>query len=102
MARDSDAMETHAAWRPRRGDLAKPSLREAMAAHYVAETDEQASADELERWDRWRKSTIEERARVLAGLLDLVAAMGRFPPKSDSFPGWKEIIAKRNAETTLR
>jgi hypothetical protein len=89
-------------WRPRPGDMPKPSLRETLAPGYVAETADQPSADNLERWARWRKTTIEERARALAGLLDLVSAMGRFPPKRDQFPGWKEIIAQRDAKTAAR
>ncbi len=90
------------AWRPRPGGMPKPSLRETMAPNYVAETADQATADELDRWARWRPTTIAERARELAGVLDLVEAIGRFPPKRDQFPGWKEILAQRHAKTSVR
>lgn len=73
-----------------------------MAPDYVAQTADQTTADQLESWTRWRSATIEERARVLAGLLDLVSAMGRFPPKRETFPGWKEMIAQKDAKTTVR
>lgn len=89
------------AWRPRPGGMPKPSLRDTLQPGYVAQTVDEASADELDRWARWRKASREERARVLAGLLDLVEAMGRFPPKRDRFPGWRVISAQRDAKTTI-
>jgi hypothetical protein len=82
--------------------MPKPSLRDTLQPGYVAQTAYEASADELDRWARWRKASREERARALADLLDLVEAMGRFPPKRDRFPGWKRIVAQRDAETTVR
>jgi hypothetical protein len=90
------------AWRPRPGGMPKPSLRDTMQPGYVAQTADEASADELDRWARWRRATPDERARALAGLLELVEAMGRFPPKRDRFPGWKTIVAQRDAKTTVR
>ncbi len=94
--------EERRAWRPRPGGMPKPSLRDTMQPGYVAQTADEASADELDRWVRWRKATREERARTLAGLLDLVEAMRRFPPKRDRFPGWKRIVAQRDAKTAVR
>jgi hypothetical protein len=44
--------------------------------------------DELDRIRRWRNATLEERGRTIAGLLDLVSAMGRFPPQQTEFPGF--------------
>jgi hypothetical protein len=44
--------------------------------------------DDLDRIRRWRKATLEERGQTIAGLLDLVSAMGRFPPQQTEFPGF--------------
>jgi hypothetical protein len=90
------------AWRPRPGGMPKPSLRDTLRPDYVAETADEASADQLARWARWRGATVQERAETLAALLDLVSAMGRFPPKRDQFPGWKTIVERRHAKTGLR
>ena len=89
------------AWRPRPGDMPKPSLRDVITPGYVAQTADEAAADELDRWSRWRAATVQERAETLAGLLDLVSSMGRFPPKQDQFPGWKVIVAQRHAEASI-
>lgn len=85
------------AWRPKRGEMPKPSLRDAMQPGYVAQTPDQATADELDRWAYWRKATLEERGATLAGLLGLVSAMGRFPPKRDMFPGWWRLLEERGS-----
>ena len=90
------------AWRPRPGDMPKPSLRDTLKPDYVAETAEEASAEQLARWARWRGATMQERARTLVALLDLVSAMGRFPPKRDQFPGWEAIVQRRHAKTAVR
>ncbi len=37
---------------------------------------------------RWRGASLEERGRALADLLRLVDAIGRYPPKLDTFPGF--------------
>jgi hypothetical protein len=81
--------------------MPKPSLRDTMMPGYTPQTADQATADELDRWSRWRVASMKERAEVLAGLLDLVSAIGRFPPKRDTFPGWKAIVAQRHAKTTV-
>lgn len=44
--------------------------------------------DDLDRTRRWRGATLEERGRTIAELLDLVSAMGRFPPQQTEFPGF--------------
>jgi hypothetical protein len=94
---DEHIREEPKAWRPKPGGMPKPSLRDAMQPGYVAQTPDQATADELDRWSYWRKATLEERGATLAGLLRLVSAMRRFPPKQSMFPGWRRLIEQRTS-----
>ncbi|MBI4322049.1 MAG: hypothetical protein HY675_26455 [Chloroflexi bacterium] len=55
------------------------------------------SADELERAERWRNAPDSEHARVLSGLLHLVAGIGRPSVKQDMFPGLLNLSAKYRA-----
>ena len=92
---DNAQDEKTRAWRPGQGGMPKPSIRDTMRTDYAPETSGAAAADELDRWARWRNATPEERAAALADLLDFVDAVGRFPPKSDMFPGWKRLVRRR-------
>ncbi|MCL5961082.1 MAG: hypothetical protein M1358_17550 [Chloroflexi bacterium] len=53
--------------------------------------------DELERAERWKNAPDSEHARVLSGLLDLVAGMGRHSEKHDMFPGLLNVSPKYRA-----
>lgn len=55
------------------------------------------SADELERAERWRNAPEGEHARVLSGLLHLVAGIGRSSMRQDMFPGLVNLSPKYRA-----
>ena len=92
---DNAQDEKTRAWRPAPGGSPKPSIRDTMQTGYAPNTSAEPPADELDRWARWRNATPEERGAALADLLDFVDAVGRFPPKSDMFPGWKRLVRRR-------
>ncbi|MGH2584831.1 MAG: hypothetical protein ACRDJE_07960 [Dehalococcoidia bacterium] len=87
-------------WEPEPGDSPKPTLRDAIQTRYgAARPNGEPTPDELDRWQRWRAATLEERGAALADLLDLVDAIGNYPPKRDMFPGFpptREHRAKRD------
>lgn len=55
------------------------------------------SADELERAERWRYAPEGEHARVLSGLLHLVAGIGHPSVKQDMFPGLLNLSSRYRA-----
>ncbi|MGE0544387.1 MAG: hypothetical protein AB7R89_29855 [Dehalococcoidia bacterium] len=78
-------------WEPEPGGSPKPTLLEAIQTrHGAARPDGEPTPDELDRWNRWRHATLEERGRALSDLLDLIDAIGHFPPKREMFPGFPQ------------
>lgn len=76
-------------WEPEPGGSPKPTLRDAIQTrHGAARPDGEPTPDEMDRWQRWRNATLEERGQALAELLDLIDAIGNFPPKREMFPGF--------------
>ena len=76
-------------WEPEPGDSPKPTLLEAIQTrHGAARPNGEPTPDELDRWERWRHATLEERGAALSDLLDLIDSIGHYPPKGDMFPGF--------------
>jgi hypothetical protein len=71
------------------GEAPMPPLKQILAGEVSPEELAfRQRLDDLDRIRRWRAATLEERGRAIAGLLDLVWSMGRFPPKHAEFPGF--------------
>jgi len=83
-------------WEPEPGGSPKPSLRDVIQTRYGASRPNgEPTPDELDRWRRWRQATPEERGEALAELLDLVDAIGNYPPKREVFPGFPKPRTRR-------
>ena len=69
--------------------MVMPSLKQIINREVTPE--EQARAEVLEALQRvkqWRGASLKQRGDTIAGLLDLVSAMGRYPPQRTEFPGF--------------
>ncbi len=51
-----------------------------------------------EDMEYWRHATEEQRGRTLYNLLKLVDAIGRYPPKTEVFPGFPKSKQERHQE----
>jgi hypothetical protein len=71
----------------RRANTSMERFLEAIEAHN--------RDDDAERIARWKGVSYAERGKILAELLDLVDAIGNYPPKGDMFPGFPGSRAEK-------
>ncbi len=80
--------------------MVMPSLKQIVNREVTAEEHARAAVlDALQRVRRWRYATLKERGDAIAGLLDLVSAMGRFPPQRTEFPGFPGSPKRRQTSS---
>lgn len=69
--------------------MVMPSLKRIVAGDVTPEEHARAiELDALQRIKQWKSASLQKRGDTIAGLLDLVSAMNRYPPQQTEFPGF--------------
>lgn len=75
----------------------EPSRKKWTSAEWFARAREFEDRNHEEDLRRWAAASYKEKGEALAALLRFVSAAGRFPPKTEMFPGWRRIVAEQKA-----